>query len=77
RAAEIRTTGKTVGIGVTIEVRSDGLLVTRVIEGGPAEKAGIKVGDLLFEADGKPIRGVEDVRGEEGTKVKIRVRRGE
>lgn len=77
RAAEIRTTGRTVGIGVTIEVRPDGLLVTRVIEGGPAEKAGIKVGDLLFEADGKPIRGVEDVRGEEGTKVKIRVRRGE
>ncbi|MEW5883773.1 MAG: S41 family peptidase [Armatimonadota bacterium] len=77
RAAEIRTTGRTVGIGVTIEVRPDGLLVTRVIEGGPAEKAGIKVGDLLSEADGKPIRGVEDVRGEEGTKVKIRVRRGE
>lgn len=77
RAAEIRATGRTVGLGVTVEVRSDGLLVTRVIEGGPAEKAGIKVGDLLFEADGKPIRGVEDVRGEEGTKVKIRVRRGD
>ncbi|RMG25777.1 MAG: PDZ domain-containing protein [Armatimonadetes bacterium] len=77
RAAQIRTTGKTVGIGVTIQQQPDGLLVTRVIEGGPAEKAGIKVGDVLIEADGKPIRGPEDLRGDEGTKVRVKVRRGE
>jgi len=76
RAAEVRTTGKTVGIGVTVQQQSDGLLVTRVIEGGPAEKAGIKVGDVIFEADGKPVRAPEDLRGDEGTKVRVKVRRG-
>jgi hypothetical protein len=32
-----------------------GLLVARVAEGRPAERAGIEVGDVLLEADGSPL----------------------
>ena len=34
-----------------------GVYVTSVIPGGPAEKAGLKKGDILTEIDGKPIDG--------------------
>lgn len=32
-----------------------GLLVVRVVEGRPAERAGVKVGDVLVEAGGTPL----------------------
>lgn len=36
--------------------RPRGALVTEVIEGGPAEAAGLKSGDVVLEFDGKPVR---------------------
>jgi serine protease Do len=36
--------------------KSSGALVSTVAEGSPAEKAGIKVGDVIIEYDGKPIQ---------------------
>jgi S1-C subfamily serine protease len=38
-----------------------GLLVAAVQAGGPAEKAGVIVGDVLVSLDGKPCRATEDV----------------
>ncbi|MFH1946090.1 MAG: PDZ domain-containing protein [Acidobacteriota bacterium] len=32
-----------------------GLLVSRIMEGGPAEKAGLKVGDVIVSLDGKDV----------------------
>jgi S1-C subfamily serine protease len=32
-----------------------GLLVTSVVEGGPADKAGVLIGDIIVALDGKPI----------------------
>jgi S1-C subfamily serine protease len=32
-----------------------GVLVSGVVEGSPAELSGIRVGDVLYEADGQPI----------------------
>ncbi len=40
-----------------------GLLIAEVTQGSPAEKAGLKVGDVLIEADGKKIEQAEDLIG--------------
>jgi C-terminal peptidase prc len=51
-----------------------------VMEGGPAERAGVKSGDLLEEVEGVDTKGmelrdvVERTRGDEGTNVTIKVR---
>lgn len=74
-----------VGIGVTIQVRSDGkgIEVVAVTEGGPAEEAGILPGDILTHADGTSLEGMNttDVRGlimgQKNTKVELTVLRGE
>ena len=38
-----------------------GLLVRTVAEGSPAAEAGVKVGDLVVEAGGVPVRTVDDL----------------
>ncbi len=35
---------------------AQGALVANVSKGGPAEKGGVKVGDVIFEFDGKPVK---------------------
>lgn len=39
----------------------DGLLVRRVEEGGPADRAGIEKGDLIVAAAGEPVARVDDL----------------
>ncbi|HTQ81017.1 MAG TPA: PDZ domain-containing protein, partial [Thermoanaerobaculia bacterium] len=55
-----------------------GVMVSKVESGSPAEKAGIKVGDILSGFDGKPAASSLDVRhfvrnGEDGTRTAIEV----
>jgi S1-C subfamily serine protease len=38
-----------------------GLLVVSLAAGGPAEQAGVLIGDVLIELDGKPCRDMDDV----------------
>lgn len=58
-----------------------GLLVLHVESGGPAEKAGVLLGDVVFEASGKPLEhldAVQDLLGaaKVGDVVEVRVVRG-
>lgn len=39
-----------------------GLLVVRVVPGSPAEEAGLAEGDVIAEADGRPLSRVSDLR---------------
>src|ERR1700747_296175 len=39
-----------------------GLLVVHVENGGPAEKAGVLLGDVLFEVSGKPVEHVDAIQ---------------
>lgn len=73
-----------VGIGITILAQEDnslGFEVMEVIQGGPAEEAGILVGDIVVAVEGQRTAGMETadmrniVRGEEGTFVSITVYR--
>lgn len=60
----------------------DGLLVTAVIEGGPAAAAGLRPGDVLRGVDGKPsrtigqLRAVLAARAEGGAELTV-IREGE
>lgn len=74
-AAERRATNRMVGIGVRIEVEEKGIRVIKVYENGAASKAGLRIGDLIIEADGKPVRQPADLAGEEGQKVNVKVDR--
>ena len=74
-----------VGIGITILVRENfsGFEVTKVNEGGPAEEAGMKAGDVIVAIEGVSTEGMDTntarsmVRGEENTQVLLTIRRGE
>lgn len=67
-----------VGIGVTIQYKDAGILITRIIPGGAAEEAGLKSGDIIVSVDGTPcVPGQESdvnrITGPEGTQVTIEV----
>ena len=72
-----------VGIGVTIQEAENGMEIMTVTEGGPADRAGILVGDILTLVDGAStaeagVDGtVELVAGEAGTPVVLTLLRGE
>ena len=74
-AAGRRATNSMVGIGVRIQLEEGGIRVVRVFEDGAAFAAGMMVGDLIFEADGRPIRNPRDLAGEEGEPVNIKIDR--
>jgi S1-C subfamily serine protease len=43
---------------------STGAYVTNVVDGGPADKAGIKTGDIIVEINGNAVKSMDDVVGE-------------
>ncbi len=51
-------------------------VVAGVLEGGPAEKAGIQSGDRLISAEGQPFRSAGSFRGRESQPVIVQFRRG-
>jgi carboxyl-terminal processing protease len=71
-----------VGIGVNLQQSKDQshLVVTRTIEGAPAEKAGITSGDEIVTIDGvtalgiTPEQAAEHIRGKAGTPVQLGVK---
>lgn len=76
--------GTYAGIGVYIASTDDGILIAGVMEGSPAEEAGLQRGDILVSIDGTSVEGyqLEDVskhiRGPVDTSVDLVVcRNGE
>ncbi len=74
RLSQIRKTGANVGVGISTQVVPEGLAIIRVIKDGPADKAGLAVGDTIVEFSGKPIVGMTDLVGEEGSEMAIKVK---
>jgi carboxyl-terminal processing protease len=68
------------GIGAQVTLTEAGLTVIAPIPGAPAEKAGIRAGDLILAVDGEDIEGltliesVNLIRGPGGTEVTLLVR---
>lgn len=72
------TTGEYGGIGSIIsQNKNNQIIISEPYEGMPAEKAGLKAGDILLEVDGISLKGknVSDVsellKGQAGTSVRI------
>jgi carboxyl-terminal processing protease len=76
-----RWTGRYEGVGMYVDHRDGQMIVTAPIEGGPAELAGVRPGDIVLEVDGRSIVGMSlteqvlIVRGPKGTTVTLTVRR--
>jgi len=70
RAIRDREAGLLVGVGVATEARACGLSVTRVEPYGPAERAGIVVGECIQSVDGLPAT-APALEGPEGTALRL------
>lgn len=73
------TTGKFVGVGIEISQEEGLVKVVSPIEGSPADRAGLKPGDLITKVDDTSVKGlslneaVKRMRGEPRTKVVLTV----
>jgi carboxyl-terminal processing protease len=64
------------GIGVFTEADDqERTFVTGVIEGAPAQAAGVLLGDEIVSADNRPFRSVGSFRGKVGSPVSLEIRR--
>ena len=78
------TSGEFSGIGATMSksLDSDEITVSNVYEDSPAEKAGLKQGDIIYQVDDHSVSGqdletvVSWIKGEQGTDVVLHVIRG-
>ena len=58
--------------------KEQGIIVSQIINGGPADKAGIKVRDIIVSVDGSPMRDPSQIRNalamtRPGTKITIKI----
>lgn len=71
------------GIGAQLGVRDQLPVIVAPFDGSPAEKAGVKAGDILLKVDGEDVTSlplndiVSKIRGEEGTEVTLSLLRPE
>ena len=76
-----RVEGEFSGLGIVIAIKDEKLTVISPIQGSPADKAGIKAGDIIVEIDGVPTLGmssdeaVRKMRGKRGTAVTLTIQR--
>ena len=68
------------GIGANVSTQDNFVVIVRPIPGTPAERAGIRAGDLILEVDGESAEGwaldkvVLRIRGPQGSSVELLVR---
>jgi hypothetical protein len=65
-----QTTSMTTWLGVAMRDEKGGPVVIKVYEGGAAEAAGVQVGDVIVEFDGKKMK-----KGEDVSRASVRVKR--
>jgi carboxyl-terminal processing protease len=73
--------GQFAGIGASVEQKGDQIVIASILPGTPAEKNGLKVGDVITAVDGQSSKGwtadtaVNKIRGTANTQVQIQVSR--
>ncbi|MDA0941022.1 MAG: S41 family peptidase, partial [Bacteroidetes bacterium] len=74
-------TGEYGGVGASIETKNNRTVVVDLLEGEPADRAGIRLGDVVKRVDGRDISGLEQeqigelLQGATGTEVELEVER--
>ncbi len=77
--ARIRREGEYGGIGVMTYYTKKGIILSEIYKGFPADKAGLKPGDVIVEVDGQSLLGLENeqlsqmLKGSPGKEVSIKV----
>ncbi len=75
----IKMTGRFGGIGANYHLQDDEVVISSLLEGFPAAKAGLKPGDKILSIDGKPTKGkkVDEVKqfidGAPGSSVELKI----
>jgi C-terminal peptidase (prc) len=73
--------GTFTGIGAKLDIIEGAVVVEKVMEGMPAERAGLQAGDILLSVNGESLdslslsESIEKIRGPKGTKAKLTVKR--
>ena len=73
--------GQFAGIGASVQQKGDQILIASVLPSTPAEKAGLKAGDVITGVDGQSTKGwtaddaVNHIRGKANTQVQVQVSR--
>jgi len=69
------------GIGATVDIIDGQLTIVSPLRGSPADRAGLKAGDIILEVDGRPVKGldlieaVSLVRGPKDSTVTLTIER--
>jgi carboxyl-terminal processing protease len=77
----VSTAGSYTGIGIEVSAVDDLITVVAPIEGSPAERAGVRAGDVVLAVDGVRVSGarlsdaIERLRGFPGSRVRLAVNR--
>jgi carboxyl-terminal processing protease len=80
KVAITRFSGHLEGIGACLDQRGGQVVVSGLVEGGPAAQAGLQPGEVLVEIDGRPLVGwpirevVLGVRGPSGSPISLTTR---
>ncbi|MCC7159339.1 MAG: S41 family peptidase [Ignavibacteria bacterium] len=80
---DLITTGKYGGVGITVGMKDSMIIITDILEGYSAQREGLRRGDKILDVDGNSMTGrkMGDVRsftrGEPGTKMNMKVQRGD
>jgi carboxyl-terminal processing protease len=79
KALRDRLRGQFGGLGIQVRKHAQGLLIVSPIEDTPADKAGLKSGDVITHADGNPLAkislsaAVRMLRGEVGASIRLAI----
>lgn len=75
------TTGEYAGIGAIISHNNNRVVINEPYEGLPADKAGLKAGDIILEIDGQDMRNAtvkevsDNLKGTPGTTLTLKIQR--